>query len=317
LKLNQIRRIAVIGAGIMGHGFAQLFAQKGYLVSLQDVDQGVLKRALKQVANNMDTFIEHGLFQKREKEKVLEKISINTDLKKTVKEVDFVLEAVPEIIDLKKKVFEELDHFSPPHAILASNTSGLRISEIGSITIRPDKTIIVHGANPPHIIPIVEIVRGERTSDETVDLTYRLMLKLGKKPVQLLKEIPGFLFNRLQFALYREALNCLEAGVASVEDIDLVVKAGLGFRLPNLGPLETSDFGGLDTFSRICKNLFPELNDSKVPPQILERMIEEGKLGVKSGEGFYKYPVKTVKRKIRERDDKLIQQLKLLYPPNT
>jgi 3-hydroxybutyryl-CoA dehydrogenase len=304
----------VIGAGIMGHGFAQVFAQKGYSVSLYDVDKGILKRAIEQVSNNLETLIQHGLFPKKEKNRVLKKISMNNDLEEAVKGVDFVLEAVPEVIGLKKKVFKDLDRFSPAHAILASNTSGFRITEIGSITKRPDKTIIVHGANPPHIIPVVEIVRGEGTSDETVELTYRLMIKLGKRPVRLLKEIPGFLFNRLQFALYREALYCLQAGVASAEDIDLVVKAGFGFRLPILGPLEASDFGGLDTFFRISKNLFPKLDDSKTPPRVLKMMIKEGKLGMKSGEGFYKYPAKTVKRKIRERDHKLIQQLKLLYP---
>jgi 3-hydroxybutyryl-CoA dehydrogenase len=154
-------------------------------------------------------------------------------------------------------------------------------------------------------------VRGEKTSDETAELTYRLMQKLGKKPVRLLKEVPGFLFNRLQFALYREALHCLEEGVATAEDIDLVVKAGYGFRLPVLGPLETSDFGGLDTFYRICKNLFPDLSAAQTPPPLLKKLTEEGKLGVKTGEGIYKYPPAVARRKIRERDQRLLQQLKL------
>jgi 3-hydroxybutyryl-CoA dehydrogenase len=181
---------------------------------------------------------------------------------------------------------------------------------MASVTLRPEKTIIVHGINPPHIIPIVEIVRGEKTSDETADLTYRLLLNVGKKPIRLLKEVPGFLFNRLQCALYREAVHCLETGVATAEDIDMVVKAGYGFRLANLGPLETSDFGGLDTFYRVTQNIFPHISDAKTPPSILKRMNEEGKLGVKSGEGFYKYPPAVVKRKIKERDRRLLLQLK-------
>jgi 3-hydroxybutyryl-CoA dehydrogenase len=159
-------------------------------------------------------------------------------------------------------------------------------------------------------------VRGEKTSDETAELTYRLMLKLGKQPVRLLKEVPGFLFNRLQFALYREALHCLEAGVATAEDIDLVVKAGYGFRLPVLGPLETSDFGGLDTFYRICQNLWPELSDVKSPPALLKKLVEAGKLGVKTGEGFYRYPPAVIKKKIQERDRRLLQLLKLFYSKN-
>jgi 3-hydroxybutyryl-CoA dehydrogenase len=314
LRPDKIRRVAVVGAGIMGHGFAQLFAQKGYAVSLQDLDRGILNDAIRQISRNLDTLRRHGLFLKTSKKEVLGNISLTLDLSKAVATADFVLEAVPEILDLKKEVFQRIDRFAPRHAIVASNTSGLRITDIGSATHRPSKTIIVHGANPPHLIPIVEIVRGETTSDETAEVTYRLMLKLGKIPVRLLREVPGFLFNRLQFALYREALHCLEIGVATAEDIDLVVKAGFGFRLPVLGPLETSDFGGLDTFFRISKNIFPDLDDSKTPPRTLVRMIEEGKLGVKSGEGFYKYPASTVRKRIRKRDEKLIEQLKTLYP---
>ena len=248
MRLSQIKQVAVIGAGIMGHGFAQVFAQKGFPVFLYDIDKEILKRASLRIAANLDTFIKHGIIRQKEKKAALEKIATTTDLREAVGKADFVLEAIPEIMDLKKEAFTKLDQLAPPHAILASNTSGLSITEIGAVTRRPEKTIITHGGNPPHIIPVIEIVRGEKTSDETAELTYRLMLKLGKKPVRLLKEVPGFLFNRLQFALYREALHCLEEGVATAEDIDLVVKAGYGFRLPVLGPLETSDFGGLDTF---------------------------------------------------------------------
>ena len=311
MKLNQIKKIAIIGSGIMGHGFAIVFAQKGYPVFLFDIDSRILKKAKSRIAANLDTFLDHGLIGRKEKGATLEKIKTTTDWKAATGEADFVLEAVPEVLELKKEVFKKLDQTSPPHAILASNTSGLSITEIGSATRRPERTIIVHGANPPHIIPVVEIVRGAKTSDETAELCYRLMLRLGKKPVRLLKEVPGFLFNRLQFALYREALHCLETGVATAEDIDLVVKAGYGFRLAALGPLETSDFGGLDTFLRICRNLFPHLEDSKKPPRVLEKIVGAGKLGVKTGEGFYKYPKATLKRKIQHRDRRLIQLLSL------
>jgi 3-hydroxybutyryl-CoA dehydrogenase len=311
MKLSQIKRVAIIGAGIMGHGFAQIFAQKGYPVFLYDIDGAILEKALKRIDANLDTFIENGLLRKKEKGPVLNRITLITDLEAAVRNVDFVLEAVPEIMDLKKEIFKKLDRFAPPHAILASNTSGLSITEMGSVTDRPEKTIIVHGINPPTIIPVVEIVRGNKTTDETADLCYRLLLKLGKKPVRVLKEVPGFLFNRLQLALYREALYCLETGVATVEDIDRVVKAGYGFRLANLGPLETSDFGGLDTFYRLAQHLFPDLSDAKSAPPVLEKFVKEGKLGVKTGEGFYSYPPAVAKKKIRERDRRLIQQLKL------
>jgi 3-hydroxybutyryl-CoA dehydrogenase len=311
MKLSQIKRVAIIGAGIMGHGFAQIFAQKGYPVFLYDIEGAILEKARQRIDANLDIFIENGLLRKKEKGPVLNRITLITDLEAAVRNVDFVLEAVPEIMDLKKEIFKKLDHFAPPHAILASNTSGLSITEMGAVTGRPEKTIIVHGINPPTIIPVVEIVRGNKTTDETADLCYRLLLKLGKIPVRVLKEVPGFLFNRLQLALYREALYCLETGVALAEDIDRVVKAGYGFRLANLGPLETSDFGGLDTFYRLAQHLFPDLSDAKAAPPVLEKFVKEGKLGVKTGAGFYSYPPAVAKKKIRERDRRLIQQLKL------
>jgi len=311
MKLSQIKQVAVIGAGIMGHGFAQIFAQKEYPVFLYDLDGTILAKALQRIEINLDTFIENGLLRKKEKAQVLSRITPINDLEGAVRKADFILEAVPELLDLKKDIFKKLDQFAPPHAILASNTSGLSISEMAAATRRPEQTIIVHGINPPQIIPIIEIVRGEKTSDETAETTYRLLLKLGKKPVRVLKEVPGFLFNRLQLALYREALHCLETGIATAEDIDMTGKAGYGFRLANLGPLETSDFGGLDTFYRVAQNLFPQISDAKTPPSILKKLNEEGKFGVKTGEGFYKYPPSIVKRKIKERDRRLIQQLKL------
>jgi 3-hydroxybutyryl-CoA dehydrogenase len=293
------------------HGFAQIFAQKGLSVFLYDIDEKILKSALARIAASLDTFIEHGMVRSKEKKAILEKICLTTNLEEAVGKADFVLEAVPEIMDLKKEIFAKLDRLAPPHAILASNTSGLSITEMGSVTRRPEKTIIMHGINPPHIIPVVEIVRGEKTSEETAELCYRLLLKLGKTPVRVLKEVPGFLFNRLQLALYREALYCLETGVAKTEDIDNVVKAGYGFRLANLGPLETSDFGGLDTFYRVAQHLFPDLSDAKTPPAVLEKLVQAGSLGVKTGEGFYSYPPAVAKRKIRQRDQRLLEQLKL------
>jgi 3-hydroxybutyryl-CoA dehydrogenase len=311
MKLSQVKRVAVIGAGIMGHGFAQIFAQKGYSVFLYDIDEKILKSSLARIGASLDTFIEHGVIRSKEKKTTLERIITTTNLEEAVGRADFVLEAVPEIMDLKKETFAKLDRLAPPQAILASNTSGLSITEMGSVTQRPEKTVIVHGINPPTIIPVVEIVRGEKTSDETAEICYRLLLRLGKRPVRVLKEVPGFLFNRLQLALWREALYCLENGVATAEDIDNVVKTGYGFRLANLGPLETSDFGGLDTFYRLAQNLFPDLSAAQSPPAVLEKLVQAGKLGVKTGEGFYSYPPAVTKRKIKQRDQRLLQQLKL------
>jgi 3-hydroxybutyryl-CoA dehydrogenase len=311
MKLSQIKRVAVIGAGIMGHGFAQIFAQKRFFVFLYDIDEKILKSALARIGAGLDTFIGHGMIRPKEKKAALERISVTTNLEEAVSKADFVLEAIPEIMDLKKETFAKLDRLAPSHAILASNTSGLSITEMGSVTQRPEKTIIVHGINPPTIIPVVEIVRGEKTADETAELCYQLLLKLGKRPVRVLKEVPGFLFNRLQLALWREALYCLENGIAMAEDIDNVVKAGYGFRLANLGPLETSDFGGLDTFYRLAQHLFPSLSAAQSAPPVVEKLVQAGKLGVKTGEGFYSYPPAVARKKIKQRDQRLLQQLKL------
>lgn len=311
MRLEKIKRIAVIGAGIMGHGFATVFAQHGYGVFLNDTTEEILKKAMKSVETNLDTLIEGGFIRKGEKGKILSRINATTNLEEAARQADFVLEAISENLELKKDLFRQLDLSAPPHAILASNTSGLSITEIAAGTNRPEKTVIVHGINPPHIIPIVEIVRGEKTSDETAEIAYRLMKKTGKVPVRVLKEAPGFLYNRLHFALWREALFCIENGIASPEDIDLFMTAGYGFRGAHIGPMRVSDLGGLDTFSIVAANLFPHLSDAKVTPPILREMTAAGKLGAKTGAGFYRYPPHVLRKTIKERDRRLLVQLKL------
>ena len=311
MQLDQIKKIAVVGAGIMGHGFATVFAQNGFKVFLNDTGEEILKKAMKSIQANIDTFIESGFLKKSEREIILNRIAPTTNLEEAAKQADFVLEAITEKMELKKELFRKLDQWAPPHAILASNTSGLSITEMGAVTKRPEKTVIVHGINPPHIIPIVEIVRGEKTADETAEIAYRLMKKVGKVPVRVLKEAPGFLYNRLHFALWREALHCLENGIASPEDIDLFMTAGYGFRGAQIGPMRVSDLGGLDTFSIVATNLFPHLSDVKEPPGILRKMLASGKLGAKSGAGFYDYPPAVLKKTIKERDRRLLIQLKL------
>ena len=311
MSLRPIKKIAIIGAGIMGHGFALVFSQKGFPVSLHDVSEEILGKAMKSIDRTIGTFIQYGLIPKKDKERILKRITKTTDLRTAVDGADFVLEAIPEVLEMKQELFRRLEPLAPPHAILASNTSGLGITEIAKGLARPERAIIAHWINPPHIIPIVEIVRGDKTSNETAARVDRLLRKVGKIPIHVLKEVPGFLFNRLQLALYREALYCLETGVATAEDIDLVVKGAYGFRSAHLGPLETSDFGGLDTFLRISQNLYPKLCNSHEAPAILQSLVAQGKLGVKTGAGFYSYPPQVLRKKIQERDRRLIQQLKL------
>jgi len=313
MKLSQIRNISVIGAGIMGHGIGQTFALGGFEVTLHDISDDLLEKAIQKIRLNLDTFMEFGIITPEAAREALLRIKTDKNLKAAIKDSDFVVEAVPEVMELKKRIFKELDQYCPNHTIIASNTSGLSLTEMASEINRQDKVVIAHWWNPPHIIPVVEVVKGRHTSDQTINLVYELLLAIGKKPVKILKEVPGFLGNRLQFALYREVLACLREGIASAEDIDTAVKGTFGFRLPTLGPLETSDFGGLDTFLNISQYLFKEINRSTEPPEILKEKVRQGKLGVKTGEGFFRYVAEEAEKRIKERDRQFLQRLKCLY----
>lgn len=313
MEFSQTKKVSVVGSGIMGHGIGQTFALGGYEVTLNDISDDLLEKAIRQIRSNLDTFVEFGITTPERAKEALSRIRTNKNLKMAVRESDFVVEALPEVMALKKRIFKELDEYCPPHTMIATNTSGLSLTEMASGIKRQDQTIIAHWWNPPHIIPVVEVVKGRSTSDKTMDLVCQLLVSVGKKPVKILKEVPGFLGNRLQFALYREALHCLKEGVASAEDIDMAVKGTFGFRLPTIGPLETSDLGGLDTFLNIAGYLFKEIDRSTRPPEILSEKVEQGKLGVKTGEGFFRYTPEEAENKIKERDRQFLQRLKCLY----
>jgi 3-hydroxybutyryl-CoA dehydrogenase len=301
----------------MGHGIAQSFALGGYGVMLNDISDQLLNKAIQQIRSNLDTFVDFGITTSEGARKALSRIKPTKNLKEAAVESDVVVEALPEVMDLKKRIVKELDETCPSHTIIASNTSGLSLTEMVSDIKRRDQAVIAHWYNPPHIIPVVEIVKGQYTSDQTVELVYQLLVAIGKKPVKILKEVPGFLGNRLQFALYREALYCLKEGIASAEDIDLAVKGSYGFRLPTLGPLETSDFGGLDTYLHIAEYLFKEIDRSTEPPEFLRDKVRQGKLGVKTGEGFFRYSPEEAEKRIKERDRQFLQRLKCLYFRNS
>ena len=313
MELSHVKHIAVIGSGIMGHGIAQTFALGGYEVTLNDINDDLLNKAVQRIRSNLNTFVDFGITTSAGAKKALSRIKTSKNLSEAAKQSDVVVEALPEVMELKKRIVKELDETCPSHTIIASNTSGLSLTEMVSDIKRRDQAIIAHWYNPPHIIPVVEIVKGQYTSEQTVDLVYQLLTVIGKKPVKILREVPGFLGNRLQFALYREALYCLKEGIASAEDIDLAVKGSYGFRLPTLGPLETSDFGGLDTYLHIAEYLFKEIDRSTEPPEFLREKVRQGKLGVKTGEGFFRYTPEEAEKKIKERDRQFLQRLKCLY----
>lgn len=317
MPLADIKKVSIIGAGTMGHGIGLTYARHGYQVSLNDLNETILANAMSHIRDELRTFAENEIISPEMIETTLARITTTTDLKEAVKDTDFVTEAVWEDVELKQKIFRDLDRLCPAHTILASNTSALLLKDIAAHCRRKDRVVITHWVNPPHLVPLVEVVRGEDTSAATMDLAYNLLKKLKKVPVKIKREIPGFILNRLQAALMREVWSLWQQGIASAEDIDLVMKASLGFRWAAIGPLETADLGGLDIFYKVVSRLLKVISDSHQPPEELRKMIASGKLGLKSGQGFFDYDVSYFEEgeaaRVKERDRKHIQLLKLWY----
>jgi len=302
-----IRNITVIGSGVMGSGIAQAFALAGYTVILNDISEDYLERAKTRIIADLSLQIEEGVLAEKDEKKALDAIAYVVDLGLAVKEADYIIEAIPEVIVLKWELYEKLAKLMKPTAIVASNTSSFPISLLSEHCDFADRMVITHFFNPAHLIPLVEIVQNKVTRPDVVTVTLELIRSIGKSPVLLNKEIPGFIANRLQIALAREVFHLLEEGVASAEDIDLAITAGPGFRWAFIGPIEIADFGGLDTWQRVFDNVAPVLNQSNQAPDSIRNLVSQGKLGTKSGEGIFKYDAMTVAHKIRERDRRFIR----------
>jgi 3-hydroxybutyryl-CoA dehydrogenase len=309
---EDIRRMAMIGAGTMGAGMALCYAQAGYEVALYDVRPEQLDWALRRIKNSQAVFIAEGLIAAEAAREAGERIETTVSLAAALRGVQFVLEAAPEKLDLKQALFQEMEGLCPADTILATNTSGLSITAIARACRYPERVGGQHWANPAEIVPLVEVIRGEQTSDETAESIYRVTEKLGKVPVMVKKDVPGFASNRLQYAVLREALHLVAEGVVSAEDVDRTLKNGVGFRYPWLGPLETADLGGLDVFHSVARYLLPALSNMQATPEFFDRLVEEGHLGIKSGQGFYDYQGADRDEILRKRDLYFVRQLKLL-----
>ena len=282
-------RTAVIGAGTMGTGIAQCLADHGLAVTLQDLDGDVLARSLEQMSDNRRVLLEAGLLSPQMAEESPWLFRTTTSLEEATTRIDLLFEAVPEDLSLKRDLYRRLDRLCDPHVSFASNTSGLSIMQIASATNRPERVAGFHWWNPAHLVPLVEIIQGEQTASTLIEQLLSLARTLGKRPVHVRRDVPGFVGNRLQFAVFREAMHLVEQGIVSPEDVDLAMTCGPGFRWAFLGPLRSADFGGLDVFHNICSYLWPELsNATSAPPGLTDR-IESGQLGTKSGAGFYRY----------------------------
>lgn len=311
MDVEDIDITAVLGAGIMGSGIAQVFAQTGFQVRLYSRTENTLKNALKKIESNQEALIAHNILSPEEAEEALKRISITTNLVEAVDGVNLVSENLPEILQLKQDIFHSLGEISLPETILTTDTSGLSITEIAQHTAHPGRVAGMHWWNPPHIVPLVEIVRGEQTTDDTANTLYTLLEKLGKTPVVVKKDVPGFIGNRIQAAILREVLALLEDGVAEPEDIDLVMKCGPGFKYAAIGPVLAMDLVGLDTVMMVADYLLKEIDRSTKPSKLLKKLVKEGKLGAKTGAGLYQYTPESLSRIIKERDEKFIRLIEL------
>ena len=307
----EIRNVTIVGAGTMGHSLAQSFAQAGCDVRLHDLDEKILVKAKRLIASNLRTMVEAGLLEASAQSPALDRILTTTDIVEAGEHADFVIEAASEDAAAKKEIFRTLDKICPPGAILASNTSYLDIFRFVE-TGRPDKVLITHWFAPPHIVPLVEIVRGPRTSQETVDCIRNLLTTMGKKPIVISKFLPGFIANRLQSAMTNEVLYLLDNGYATPEEIDIAVKSGFGLRIPILGAVKRMDYGGLDLTQKIIANAQYQPPAKRTRSETVDALVGRGKLGVKSGGGFYEYGGRAPEEIMRERDLKLIKLKKFL-----
>jgi 3-hydroxybutyryl-CoA dehydrogenase len=280
-------RIAVIGSGMMGHGIAQVFALKGHEVILNDISKELLTKAIENVRINMAFLSDKGVSNKEEIGSVIARIHTTTSLEEAVSGAQIVIEAVSESLELKQKLFQEMETYCPADTILASNTSVISITEIASRTKHKDRVVGTHFWFPPYLIPLVEVVKGQETSDKIVDFTFEFMKRSGKHPIKCLKDVPGFVANRLQHALWREAISIVDNGIADATTVDEAIKHSFGIRLSVLGPLENADMAGLDLTLQIHNYILKHLESSPAPSPVLIKKVEAAELGMKTGKGFH------------------------------
>lgn len=308
--MPSIKKIGVAGSGTMGSGIGQILAQHGYEVVIVDIEEKFLEVGQKIIDTNVTTLKNQDLITPEGIERVKKNISFSTS-KEEFRDCQLIIEAIVEKLDIKKVFWKEVEAIVSRDCILASNTSGLSINAQSEDLQYKDRFIGMHWWNPPNIIPLIELIKGDETSQETVDALENLIEKIGKESVVVLKDAPGFIGNRLQFAVFREALHILEEGIATAEDIDKAMRFGPGFRYPHIGPLQTADLGGLDTFYYISSYLFAQLSDRKDVPALLQEKMDKGELGTKAKKGFYDYPGEKVTEVVTKRDEKFFEQLKL------
>ena len=312
MQTEQIQKVVMAGAGTMGTSMAQIFAAHGYDTVLYNHREATLQKARRMVELNQEALVLSGELSQAESDAVKARIQLTSD-ESCFQDCDVVVESIIENMEAKHQLWQKISGLAREDAILTTNTSGLSITEIAKAVQRPERFCGMHWFNPPHLVPLVEVIKGEKTEDQTARVVAELAERIGKKAVTVKKDAKGFIGNRLQTAILREALHIVQSGIADAEDVDKAVKYGIGFRYACLGPLETADFGGLDIFYHVAEYLVPDLYSSQEVPSLLREKFEKGELGVKTGKGFYDYSGDKGEQAIRERDEKFIRLYHALY----
>lgn len=306
MKAENVRTISVIGAGFMGCGIAQVFASKNYNVHLynrphpDDVKDEFLSKRVENIRSTLFTMARKGVGLESEVEATISRIKTTTSMDEATSDAQLVIENVSENLELKQKVFQDLDQLCPPETILATNTSVMSPTEVAAKAHHRERILGTHFWNPPYLIPLVEVVRGRETSEETMEITYQVMKNAGKHPIKVLKDVPGFVANRLQHALWREAISIAENGIADPATVDEAIKNSFAVRLPVLGPLENADMIGLDLTLAIHDYILKYIESSPSPSPLLREKVAKGELGFKTGQGFQTWSAEEADRSRRK-----------------
>ncbi len=313
MNAETIETVAVLGLGTMGHGMAQIFAAAGCAVRCYDENAAARGTAVDRIRGNLDKMVEAGITDAESIPRTLERIQMLESESEAVASAQFVVEAISEELAPKQELFARIEPLVGSQAIMASNSSSFPITESAAKMQRPERAIVTHWFNPPHIVPLVEVVPGEKTDEAVTQATVDFHRRVGKLAVRVNKEVPGFLVNRVQVAIFREIFDLLDRGVASAEDIDQAIRGSIGLRLAALGPFQVMDFAGLDITSRTYENLVTDIrSDTEVAP-VIRRLVDEGNFGTKTGKGIYDYTPESIEQKQKDRDRKYLALAKLLW----
>ncbi len=312
MSADSVRKVAVVGAGTMGPGMAATFARHGFDTTLFDVKPEQLEKAQAAVDFVYGTLTNGGFMTAEEADAGRAHITYTGDLKEALAGADFVVETVPERKDVKQQVFQEIEALVDDETIIASNTSGIPISDLAAVTRVPGRVVGMHWSNPPHLIPVIEVIRGEATTDDTAQSTVKIVERIGMVPAIVDRDIAGFVENRILYAIMREALHLLDEGVASAEAIDTITKWGIGYKLAVIGPLELLDVAGLDIYTSVASYLNKDLNASPDISATVTSKVAEGKLGMKTQGGLFEYTPEKIQQLMQQRGKKLVATRKAL-----